>query len=134
MEGTFVRKSVTNIYCSYFKFTIAITIYLRSYKCLLVEQIKCKVHYHKHKELTFGNKFIHVEEQKLCCYFSWRVCRSPCSLHTEDNVNRLLSIFGCEAVFGSTVQAEKIRESHILRYFDEAVTSQFVIDKDLCED
>ena len=53
--------------------------------CFLVEQIKYKVQYQKHKGLRFGNKFIHVEEQKLWCSFSWQVCRSPCSLHTEDN-------------------------------------------------
>ena len=41
--------------------------------------------------------------------------------------------FGCEAVFGSTLEAEKISEGYKVRCFDGAVTSQFVIDKDLCE-
>ena len=43
--------------------------------------------------LRFGNKFIHVEEQKLWCSFSWQVCRSPCSIRTEDN--DLLWLWGC---------------------------------------
>ena len=37
--------------------------YIRSCKCLLKH--KLQVQYQKHKELKFGNKLIHVEEQKL---------------------------------------------------------------------
>ena len=47
---------------------------------------------------------------------------------------RIMVFFSYEAVFGSTVEAEKIREGYIVRCFDGAVSSQFVIDKDLCED
>ena len=47
---------------------------------------------------------------------------------------RIMVFFGCEAVFSSTLEAEKICEGYIVQCYDGAVTSQFVIDKDLCED
>ena len=40
---------------------------------------------------------------------------------------RIMDFFGCEVLFGSTEEAEKIREGYIVRCFDGAITSQLVI-------
>ena len=50
------------------------------------------------------------------------------------HIQRIMVFFDYESLFGSTVEAEKIREGYIARCFNGAITSQFVIDKDLCED
>ena len=97
-------------------FTTAITIYLRSCKCFLVEQIKDEVQYQKHKGFRFGNKFIHVQE--LWCSFPWQVWRqvwwSPCSRHTEDN--GLLWLWGCVRLHSRSREDPWRLHSTVLRW------------------
>ena len=103
-------------------FTIAITIYLKSCKYLLIEQIKYKVQYQKHKGLRFGNKFIRFEEKSSGVLSLGKFAGLPAAFR-----QRIMVLFSCEAVFGSTGEAEKTCEGYISRCFDGAVTSQFGI-------